>query len=57
MSKKTKAKQATKQQYQEINKLIEELKAANLSSKNDTHHPKTQSFFDKVKGFWDNFKG
>lgn len=41
----------------EQKKLMEELRAANLSSKDDAHHPKTQSFFDKVKGFWDNFKG
>jgi molecular chaperone DnaJ len=35
-------------------KLMQDFQAASVS-KSDTHHPKTQGFFDKVKSFWDNF--
>jgi molecular chaperone DnaJ len=36
-------------------RLMEEFKKAG-SSQSQANHPKTQSFFDKVKGFWDSFK-
>jgi molecular chaperone DnaJ len=39
----------------EQQKLMEEFKASDKGKPND-HHPKTKSFFDKVKGFWDNIK-
>lgn len=38
----------------EQQKLMDGFKALEASKQND-HHPKTKSFFDKVKGFWDNF--
>jgi molecular chaperone DnaJ len=39
----------------EQKKLMEDFKNTG-DSKADTHHPKTKSFFEKVKGFWENFK-
>jgi len=36
-------------------KLMEDFKKINGSSQSDAHHPKTQSFFNKVKRFWDGF--
>jgi molecular chaperone DnaJ len=37
-------------------KLMDDFKHSE-GNKSDTHHPKTKSFFEKVKSFWDGFKG
>jgi len=39
----------------EQQKLMKDFKDSDKGKPND-HHPKTKSFFDKVKGFWDNMK-
>lgn len=36
-------------------KLMEDFRKINGASQSDAHHPKTQSFFNKVKRFWDGF--